>query len=79
MRSLGEGQQLKHGQYGLGIVTQSDNERTTIDFDDHGKKLFVTSMMTVELIGEAPAVPPKRRRRKVVARKAATAVVAGKS
>ena len=77
MRTLGEGQQLKHDLYGLGVVTQSDNERTTIDFDDHGKKLFVTSMMTVELIGEAPAVPPKRRRRKVVARKAATAI-AGK-
>ena len=70
MRSLGEGQQLKHDQYGLGVVTQSDNERTTIDFDDHGKKLFVTSMMTAELIGEAPAVPPRRRRRKVAVRKA---------
>ncbi len=77
MRSLGEGQQLKHGQYGLGIVTQSDNERTTIDFDDHGKKLFVTSLMTAELIGEAPAVPP-RRRRKVAARRAKP-VVAVKS
>ncbi|MCL4524724.1 MAG: hypothetical protein M1453_06820 [Acidobacteria bacterium] len=77
MRSLGEGQQLKHDVYGLGVVTQSDNERTTIDFDDHGKKLFVTSLMTAELIGEAPAVPPKRRRRKVVARK--VAVVAGKA
>ena len=70
MRSLGEGQQLKHDQYGLGVVTQSDNERTTIDFDDHGKKLFVTSLMTAELIGEAPAVPPRRRRRKVAVRKA---------
>lgn len=78
MRSLGEGQQLKHDTYGLGVVTQSDNERTTIDFDDHGKKLFVTSMMTAELIGEAPAVPPRRRRRKVVARKAVP-VVAGKA
>jgi hypothetical protein len=76
MRSLGEGQQLKHDLYGLGIVTQSDNERTTIDFDDFGKKLFVTSLMTAELIGEAPAVPPRRRRRKVVVRKAVA--VAGK-
>ncbi|MBI1738824.1 MAG: hypothetical protein HYR58_06205 [Acidobacteria bacterium] len=77
MRSLGEGQQLKHDTYGLGVVTQSDNERTTIDFDDHGKKLFVTSLMTAELIGEAPAVPPRRRRRKVAVRKA-VAVAAGK-
>ena len=69
MRSMGEGQQLKHDLYGLGTVTQSDSERTTIDFDDYGKKLFVTSLMTAELIGEAPAVPP-RRRRKVAVRKA---------
>jgi len=75
MRSLGEGQQLKHDLYGLGTVTQSDNQRTTIDFDDHGKKLFVTSLMTAELIGEAPAVPPRRRRRKVVARKATPVAV----
>jgi hypothetical protein len=74
MRTLGEGQQLKHGTYGLGVVTQSDSDRTTIDFDDFGRKLFVTSLMTVELIGEAPAVPPKRRRRKVVARKAVAAI-----
>jgi len=45
--------------YGLGIVTSSDQERTAVDFDDHGAKLFVTSIMTAELIGEAPAVPPK--------------------
>ena len=70
MRSLGEGQQLKHDLYGMGIVTQSDNERTTIDFDDYGKKLFDTSLMTAELIGEAPAIPPRRRRRKVAVRKA---------
>jgi len=30
-----------------------------VDFDDHGSKLFVTSIMTAELIGEAPATPPK--------------------
>lgn len=52
----------------------SDQDRTTVDFDDHGTKLFVTSMMTAELIGEAPATPPKTKRR----RKAATAAKAAK-
>src|SRR5215467_5950346 len=56
-----EGQTIKHGVYGLGIVTASDPERTSVDFDDHGLKLFVTSMMTAELIGEAPATPPKTK------------------
>jgi hypothetical protein len=70
-----EGQTIKHEVYGLGIVTSSDVERTSVDFDDHGAKLFVTSMMTAELIGEAPAVPPKTKRR----RKASAAVKAAKA
>jgi hypothetical protein len=76
-----EGQTIKHEIFGLGIVTASDPERTAIDFDDHGPKLFVTSMFTAELIGEAPATPPKtKRRRKAAAaaklKKAAAAAAA---
>jgi hypothetical protein len=67
-----EGQTIKHGVYGLGIVTASDPERTAIDFDDHGPKLFVTSIFSAEIIGEAPATPPKTKRR----RKASTAAKA---
>jgi hypothetical protein len=33
-----EGQTIKHDQYGLGIVTASDPERTAIDFDDTAAK-----------------------------------------
>ena len=70
MQVLANGQQVKHSQYGLGIVTESDVERTAIDFDDHGRKLFVTSLMNAELIGEAPINPvrSKRRSRKTVRR-----------
>jgi hypothetical protein len=60
---LSQGQQIKHSQYGLGVVTESDSERTSIEFDDHGRKLFVTGLMTAELIGEAPANPVKPKRR----------------
>jgi hypothetical protein len=60
---LSTGQQIKHQQYGLGVVTESDSERTAIDFDDHGKKLFVTSLMSAELIGEPPANPTRAKRR----------------
>jgi hypothetical protein len=69
-----EGQTIKHDIFGLGIVTASDQERTAIDFDDHGPKLFVTSIFTAELIGEAPATPPKTKRR----RKASAAAKASK-
>ena len=72
MHILPEGQFLKHQQYGLGIVMESDNERTMIDFETAGKKLFVTSIMSAELIGEAPAGPSRlKRRRKSTAKKAA--------
>ncbi len=55
MQTLVEGQAIKHEQYGTGVVTESNNERTTIDFDNHGVKKFVTSIWTAELIGEPPA------------------------
>jgi hypothetical protein len=55
------GQYIKHFQYGCGVITESKSDRTTIDFDTHGVKLFVTSLMVVEL---AEGTPPKRRRAK---------------
>ncbi len=65
MQVLSTGQQVKHQQYGMGIVTESDAERTAIDFDDHGKKLFVTRIMMKmqELIGDAPVNPTRSKRR----------------
>ena len=61
MKPLPEGQYIKHFQYGLGVVIESDEDRTSIDFNDHGTKLFVTGIMVVE---PAEGEPPKRRRAK---------------
>ncbi|MGC2701100.1 MAG: hypothetical protein WA306_12955 [Candidatus Acidiferrales bacterium] len=61
MKALPEGQYIKHFQYGLGVITESDNDRTSIDFDLHGMKKFVTSIMVVEI---AEGTPPKRKRAK---------------
>jgi hypothetical protein len=63
-------QYLKHALYGHGVVAESDTERTTIDFENFGKKKFVTSMLQVELLDGAAPKPVRARRRK------ATAVVA---
>ena len=49
MKALPEGQYIKHFQYGLGVITESDHDRTSIDFDLHGMKKFVTSIMVVEI------------------------------
>ena len=66
MQSLPEGRCVRHFQYGLGVVTHSDAERTSIDFHLHGPKKFATKLMVVELSNEAiPQKPsPPRRRRK---------------
>ena len=61
MKALQEGAYVKHFQYGLGVVTQSNSQRTSIDFDLHGPKKFVTSLMVVEI---AEGRPPRRRRAK---------------
>lgn len=61
MQILSAGQYIKHFQYGCGVITESNGDRTTIDFDIHGLKKFVTSIMVVE---PAEGIPPKRRRAK---------------
>jgi hypothetical protein len=61
--TLSAGLYIKHFQYGCGVITEFSQDRTTIDFDTHGIKKFVTSLMVVE---PAEGTPPKRRRAKRV-------------
>lgn len=79
MKALPKGQYIKHFQYGLGVITESDEERTSIDFDIHGMKKFVTSLMVVD---PAEGTPPKRprtkRSKKAVATPAPAATVGAK-
>ena len=64
MQILRQAQYLKHEQYGLGVVTTSNADRTTIDFDVHGVKKFVTSLLVAELLpGSAPARPSTAKHR----------------
>ena len=78
MKALSEGQYIKHFQYGNGVITESDPDRTTIDFDLHGVKKFVTTLMVVET---AEGTPPKRarakRRKKITPTPALAAAAAG--
>lgn len=59
MKVLREGQCLRHSKYGVGIATESTAARTTIDFYEHGRRIFVTDMLDAELLSEAPPRPPK--------------------
>lgn len=61
MNNYEEGQVVKHGQYGLGTILASDEDRTSIDFYDHGTKKFVTSMVELEISEDQPK--PKKSRK----------------
>ena len=80
MKALAEGFYIKHFQYGLGVVTDSDSERTSIDFDLHGLKKFVTSIMVVEA-AEANTTQRARakRKKKITAAILTPAVVAAET
>lgn len=78
MKALPEGQYIKHFQYGFGVITESDAERTTIDFDLHGIKKFVTSIMVVDPAdGTPPKRPRSKRRKKPAVTPASAAAAAG--
>lgn len=64
MQILEEGQTIRHDQYGVGTVTESNSDRTTIDFDQHGVKKFVTSIWSAELVGAGLDRPARRRGRR---------------
>lgn len=59
MKVLREGQCLRHSKYGVGIATESTVARTTIEFYEHGRRIFVTDMLDAELLSETPPPPPK--------------------
>lgn len=61
MKVMREGQCLRHTLYGIGIATNSNEERTTIDFYEHGRKTFVTHLLEAELVADAPPRPGKSR------------------
>ena len=63
MEALPQGQYVRHYRYGFGLVTASNQEITSIDFESHGSKNFVTSLMDVEV---SDLTPPKHLRAKWV-------------
>ena len=63
MTALPKGQYVKHYRYGFGIITDSDEEATSIEFELSGTKRFVTKLMVVEL---SDFTPPAHLRSKWV-------------
>jgi hypothetical protein len=66
--NLKPGQYVRHAKYGCGTIVTRDDDRTSVDFDTAGLKLFVTSLAAFEVAeGEAPKKKrtATRRRAKV--------------
>lgn len=56
------GQAVEHGIYGLGVISAIDADRTTIDFELHGPKKFVTSIVKLQPTERIPQARTTRRR-----------------
>jgi len=70
LKVLPAGQCLRHDTYGVGITKSSDAAKTVIDFYEHGQKIFVTGLLSAELLDEAP---PRRTKAKSARRTKKTA------
>lgn len=56
------GAQVEHNKYGLGSVVTCDDDRIKIKFDDHGEKVFVSSI-AVPTLKKSDRQPPVEKRR----------------
>lgn len=66
---LSVSQRVTHEKYGLGVISEADAEYTVIEFDEHGRKKFLTRLVSLQSSDEPP---PKRRRTRKAGTKAAT-------
>jgi hypothetical protein len=56
------GARVSQGQYGPGTILESNQHHTVIDFDEHGARRFITTM--VELQSSKVPAPVKKKRAK---------------
>jgi len=57
-------QRVSHHVYGCGTISMIDERHTVIDFDEHGRRKFVTTMMQLQPSDVAAPAKPRSRARK---------------
>jgi hypothetical protein len=60
MRTHAKGDRVAQPQYGLGTVVEANDRHIIIEFDEHGRRTFVTAMVSLE--SSAEPAPTKTRR-----------------
>ncbi len=68
MKLFTKGNRVSQPNYGAGTVVSSDERYTVIEFDNHGRRVFITDMVTLGKTDEpAPAKTTRGRRKKAAA------------
>jgi hypothetical protein len=67
VKLFAKGNRVSQANYGAGTVVSSDERYTVIEFDNNGRRVFITDMVTLGKTDEpAPNKPTKGRRKKAV-------------
>ena len=61
-------ERVNHSIYGLGTISEVNDLHTVIDFDENGRRKFVTSIVRLERSDALPPAPPARRSRTKVSK-----------
>jgi hypothetical protein len=78
VRIPAKGSRVSRPEYGPGTITSADERYTVIEFDNHGRRVFITDMVTLESTNEPAPVRAKAKRRKPAAAAAAAPDAAAK-
>lgn len=67
MKSWTKGDRVAQPTYGAGTLVEVNEQHTVIDFDEHGRKVFKTSLVTLQASNEpAPARAARKRASKKI-------------
>jgi hypothetical protein len=77
MRLFANGKRVTQASYGPGTIVSTDERYTVIEFDDHGRRTFVTTMVALEPTSAPAPVRAGATRARRAPRKAAAAKAAG--
>jgi hypothetical protein len=71
VKLFAKGNRVSHADYGNGTITSSEEKYTVIEFDHHGRKVFLTDMVQLTKSDEPAPDKPKEKRRKAAPKAAA--------
>jgi len=68
MPKFAVGDRVTQPQYGSGTIMTVDESRTVIEFDEHGTRMFATSLVSLERSATPAPARATRSRRKAAAK-----------